>query len=213
MNFHKDKFISPTIYNELRGLEVKKNGKVEHSELTHDDQIFSYLMALYVWYEGKNLKENFGIEKFGIKTEDDVDDVLQLDGTEEYGDITQDIIYLTRDDNNKLENSLKEMQRSKGILFSEFVAKERKYEEQALKNLLSNPANRQAYADRYKIPVDTVSFEDGTYYGPGGLNGLPDSVFTDFNKDYYEMTSNSIYHTLRSDNLINNNNSEDNGLQ
>ena len=49
MNLHKDKFISPTIYNELRGLEVKKNGKVEHSALGHDDQIFSYLMAIYVW--------------------------------------------------------------------------------------------------------------------------------------------------------------------
>ena len=52
MRLHKDKFISPTIYQELRGLEVKRNGKVEHSDLTHDDQIFSYIMAMYVWYEG-----------------------------------------------------------------------------------------------------------------------------------------------------------------
>ena len=52
---HKDKFISPTLYQELRGLEVKKSGKVEHSDLTHDDNLFSYLMALYVWYEGKTL--------------------------------------------------------------------------------------------------------------------------------------------------------------
>lgn len=212
MNFHKDKFISPTIYNELRGLEVKNNGKVEHSELTHDDQIFSYLMALYVWYEGKNLKETFGIEKFGIKTEDDIDDVLQLDGTEEYGDITQDILYLTKDDNDKLSKDMKEMQRAKGIMFKDFVEKQRKYEQQSLKNLLSNPANRQAYANRYGIPVDTVSFDDGTYYGPGGLNGLPDSVFTDFNKDYSEMRPGSVYYNLNDQNVINNN-SEDNGLQ
>ena len=76
VRYHKDKFISPSIYEEMRGLEVKKNGKVEHSDLTHDDQIFSYLMALYVWYEGKNLREVFGIEKSGIKTEEDVDDIM-----------------------------------------------------------------------------------------------------------------------------------------
>ena len=67
---HKDKFISPTLYEEMRGLEVTKNGRVDHSELTHDDQIFSYLLGLYIWYYGKNLRENFGIEKFGIKTEE-----------------------------------------------------------------------------------------------------------------------------------------------
>ena len=42
---HKDKIISPIIYNELLGMEIKRNGKVEHSASTHDDQIFSMLMA------------------------------------------------------------------------------------------------------------------------------------------------------------------------
>lgn len=42
---HKDKFISPIIYNEMLGMEIKKNGKVEHSNSTHDDQVFSMLMA------------------------------------------------------------------------------------------------------------------------------------------------------------------------
>ena len=107
---------------------------------------------------------------------------------------------------------MKEMQRAKGIMFKDFVEKQRKYEQQSLKNLLSNPANRQAYANRYGIPVDTVSFDDGTYYGPGGLNGLPDSVFTDFNKDYSEMGPGSVYYNLNDQNVINNN-SEDNGLQ
>ena len=42
---HKDKIISPIIYNELLGMEIKRNGKVEHSASTHDDQVFSMLMA------------------------------------------------------------------------------------------------------------------------------------------------------------------------
>ena len=67
---HKDKFISPIIYEEMLGMEIKRNGKVEHSASTHDDQVFSMLMALYVWYEGVNLSERFGIKKCSIKTDD-----------------------------------------------------------------------------------------------------------------------------------------------
>ena len=43
VEYHKDKIISPIIYEELCGLEVKKNGKIEHSSNTHDDQVFSWL--------------------------------------------------------------------------------------------------------------------------------------------------------------------------
>ena len=38
MDNHKAKFISPIIYNELCTLEVKKNGRIEHSSNAHDDQ-------------------------------------------------------------------------------------------------------------------------------------------------------------------------------
>ena len=43
VEYHKDKIISKTIYDELCGLEVKKNGRIEHSTNTHDDQVFSWL--------------------------------------------------------------------------------------------------------------------------------------------------------------------------
>ena len=65
MDNHKAKFISPIIYNELCTLEVKKNGRIEHASNAHDDQIFSYLLALYIWYEGKDLMERFGLQKQG----------------------------------------------------------------------------------------------------------------------------------------------------
>ena len=55
--------ISRMIYNELIGMEQKRNGKVEHGSNTHDDLVFSYLMAMYVWYEGKDPKEHFNILK------------------------------------------------------------------------------------------------------------------------------------------------------
>ncbi len=73
VQYHKDKFVSPNIHDEMQHMETKRNGKVEHSSTSHDDQVFSYLMALYVWYDGKNLMENFGIRKSTIKTDSDED--------------------------------------------------------------------------------------------------------------------------------------------
>ena len=73
MEHHKAKFVSPIIYNELTTLEVKKNGRIEHCDNGHDDQLFSYLWGLYVWYDGKNLMENFGIRKSSIKTDTDIE--------------------------------------------------------------------------------------------------------------------------------------------
>ena len=75
VRYHKDKFISPILHDEMRAMQVKKNGKVEHSDKSHDDQVFSYLMALYVWYDGKNLAENFRIRKTTIRT--DADEVME----------------------------------------------------------------------------------------------------------------------------------------
>lgn len=82
--YHKDKFIAPILLDEMKAMQVKKNGKVEHSDKSHDDQVFSYLMALYVWYDGHNLIENFGIKKSTIRTDSneeleelEIDDALE----------------------------------------------------------------------------------------------------------------------------------------
>ena len=71
VSYHKDKFVAGILLDEMKAMQVKKNGKVEHSDRSHDDQVFSYLMALYVWYDGHNLIENFGIRKSTIKTDTD----------------------------------------------------------------------------------------------------------------------------------------------
>lgn len=201
MNLHKDKFISPTIYQELRGLEIKRNGKVEHSDNTHDDQIFSYLMAIYVWYDGKNLREIYGVDKGAIKTEDDVDDVLEMESANNSVDITNQLAAVNRTPDSaeaKLDAQLAEMKKAQGILFTDFIKKQRKEELAQLAELLKNPVNRQAYANKYKISVDSVSLEDGTTFDDNGLQTLPDSLFTDFNKDEEEMSASSIYNSLNS---------------
>lgn len=202
MTYHKDKFISPTIYQELRGLEVKRNGKVEHSDLTHDDQIFSYLMALYVWYNGKNLRETYGIEKNVLQTEDSVDDIIELEGSGEVANMTPVIEKVNRLENSeysKLEQSIAELKKNQGIMYSDFIKAQRKRDEDMLKVFLMNPVNRQAYANTYKIEVDSIALDDGTNYtDPRNSNGLPDSLFNDFYKDDDELSTNSIYNSMNS---------------
>lgn len=192
---HKDKFISPTLYQEMRGMEVKKSGKVEHSDLTHDDQVFSYLMALYVWYEGKNLRENFGIEKYGIKTEDSVDDIVELDSaTDEAGSIVEEMVSLTRAGQNELEVQLAQLEKAKGMLFSEYVERQREQEEERLQIMLQNPSIRQAYATKYGTPPDAIAVDQQGVFG--NQVQLPNSLFTDFIKAEDELDNNSIYTTM-----------------
>ena len=202
MTYHKDKFISPTIYQELRGLEVKRNGKVEHSDLTHDDQIFSYLMALYVWYNGKNLRETYGIEKNVLQTEESVDDVIELDSAGEMANMAPVIEKVNRLENseyNKLEQSIAELRKNQGIMYSDFMKAQRKHDEDMLKVFLMSPVNRQAYANKYKVEVDSISLDDGTAYNdPRNANCIPDSLFNDFYKDDTEIGVNSIYNSLNS---------------
>lgn len=202
MNFHKDKFISPTLYEEMRGLEVKRNGKVEHSDLTHDDQIFSYLMALYVWYEGKNLREDFGIEKTGIKTEESIDEEIELvSGPDSGFDMTKTMASVNRPPDaadSILTNQLNGLAKAKGLLFSEFVEQQRKADEEHLKQLLMNPKDKEAYARFYGVSPEDVDIDSSTDSLSETMNTLPDSLFLDFNVPEEEMSRSSIYRTLNS---------------
>lgn len=70
VSYHKDKFMCPVLIDEVCTMEEKKNGKIEHSVGNHDDQVFSYLMALYVYYHGKDVAEIFGLRKYNVVTDD-----------------------------------------------------------------------------------------------------------------------------------------------
>lgn len=201
VSLHKDKFVSHTIHKELTGLEVKKNGKIEHSDLSHDDQIFSYLMAIYVWYEGKNLKEYWNIEKSLIKTENDVDDIVTLETGPDNAQqsIIKPLEDITKVENEnpkiaKLEADIAEMKKATGMLYSEFVTKMQAKEKENLQNLLRDEKARDAYARFYGIKPENIEVTtnhdsfDNQYL-------LPTSVFTDFNKSDEEMDNYSIYNS------------------
>ena len=90
VEYHKDKIISPTIYEELCGLEIKRNGKIEHSSNTHDDQIFSWLWALYIYYCGGDLMNNWGISRRVLKTDADLEEAV-MDIQEDSRDLVDEI--------------------------------------------------------------------------------------------------------------------------
>lgn len=188
MERHKDKFNSPALLDELSKMVVKRNGKVEHSDNSHDDLVFSLLMALYVWYEGKNLKDVFHIDKTTIKTEDSVDDIVG--GTADqalerkYIEIIEDL-KLSSDDEEKtikeVNESLKTLKQGMGMMFGEFIKKQREQENDLLIGMLQNKAAREAYAKSMHLPVqDVEQMAKGTYT-------IPNSVFMHFGEDPDEL--------------------------
>lgn len=171
MEYHKDKFVSPIIFNELKTLEVKRSGKIEHCADGHDDSIFSLLMALYVLYNGKNLRENWGIDRKVIKTDEDLDEaVFGLE--EQYGDIIQDIEYLG---NEEVTEQLNVLNKGKGQLYEEFLNKQYEQDQQALQNILMSKVGRKAYAEKFHVDESEMN-ATVTYT-------IPISVFDDFYKD------------------------------
>lgn len=48
---------SKYIFDDIKGLQRKKTGKIEHGETSKDDNLFSFLLAHYVLRYGTNLKQ------------------------------------------------------------------------------------------------------------------------------------------------------------
>lgn len=187
---HKDKIISPIIYSELLGMEIKRNGKVEHSNNTHDDQVFSMLMALYVWYEGVNLGERFGIKKTSIKTDDDLDEEIDY-----YNDDTVEIVEHFNKDTTEdiIQRDIEMLTHTGGhILMQDFIKQSEAYDKECMNKIMTTPLGQKAYRDQYNIPDDVqINFNDS------GGNVIPDSVFTSF----YDNVTDDIYESY--DDLMN----------
>ena len=179
MQNHKDKFVSPYILAELKGLEVKKNGKIDHSINTHDDQIFSMLMALYVWYYGKNLTENWHIRKSTIKTDEELDEEIRdwTTATEPIGEYIEDF-YINEEDSVKSQTNkfIRESKQAIGKTYAEFEAEQYAQEQEALNRYLSSKLGREAYARTYHLDLQDLEER----YGAGSMVNIPNEVFKNF---------------------------------
>ena len=179
VEMHKDKIISPIIYNELLGMELKRNGRVEHSDATHDDQVFSMLMALYVWYHGTNLAERYGLRKTTIKTDEDIDEAMDFFNPETT-EIIGEFNTTSKDLPPDVAQTIEGLKGEKFVDLQTFLDKRHLEEQEQFRALAATPLGERAYRNMYNIPKDVP-------IGPivnGGTEGafatIPDRVFNDF---------------------------------
>lgn len=168
---HKSKFLSPKILAELRTLEYKKNGRIEHTAQGHDDQIFSYLMAMYVWYEGKELTERYGLQKVTIHTDEDDEDRIDIDNN--YTDISEAI----NEESDMVQEQLDVLSSNKAVLYDEWRAQEKAKDQESVNRLLQTKIGQQAYIEKYHIDPDDLPILGQAY-------SIPQDVFDDYYDDF-----------------------------
>ena len=149
-------------------MEVKKNGRIEHADNFHDVQIFSYLMALYVWYSGEHLMERYGLQKGTLYTDDEgIDETFGIE--EDYVDITEEM----NTESEMVDEQLKYLKSDKTILYGQWEEQQRAQDEMALRQLLSTKIGRRAYARKYSMSEDDLNQANE-------MVTIPDSVFDQF---------------------------------
>lgn len=197
MTYHKDKFVSRKIYEELCGLEVKRDGRIDHGDNGHDDTIFSYLLALYVFYEGQNIREIYGIDKTlaNIKTEEFLDGE-EVDGLN-MNTLTEDIsiemvgdVYADEQGEDQSAASMIKSQmeylnkngNAKPVTLSEYLDQQDKKSRQVLEDLLRNDKLAlKAYCEKYHVTPEEAAPPTNMGYT------IPNVYFNNF---YDENTDN-----------------------
>ena len=180
VEYHKDKIISSTIYQELCGLEVKKNGKIEHSSNTHDDQVFSWLWALYIYYEGGDLMNNWGIEKRVLRTDADLEEAV-LEIHEDRSDVMKEINVMQ---NPEVEEQLQSMANAPGRkLYEQWMQEELAKDNAAMDRILADKAIRQSLGNKYNLMTPNASKT---------TESIPLDAFDNFYKDAEEINQYSV---------------------
>ena len=183
VDYHKDKIISPIIYEELCGLEVKKDGKIEHSSNTHDDQVFSWLWALYVYYQGGDLMQNWGITKHILRTDADLEEAT-LDIREDQQNVSQDI---ELSDNEDIQSQLDALNSAPGKrAYEDFIKEELAKDDAALDKILSDKNIRKNLSSAYQIMANEYNDKDSN------IETIPTDVFMNFNKDPNQQEEYSV---------------------
>lgn len=197
VRYHKDKFICPKLVEELGSLEQKKNGRIEATVNAHDDQVFSYLMAIYVFYDGKNLRENWGFQKTEIQTDEELDDSIvgiadDLNGETE--DLPLDELQPEHDakiDENTIENidliQIMENDAKNFQTTKTFEQVQDREDDKALQRLFAaNPYARQKYYEKYHYDPSTFTYNglnDMSFHNSNMLD-VVDNFYEDDDQEY-----------------------------
>ena len=168
---HYDKFVSPILYEELKNLELKKTGKIDHSANSHDDGLFSYLYSIYPLYYGKNIRENWNITIPTLRTaEDEAEEIFQdYSATETIG-IARDLENIDNDD--MIKEQLSQLDTSK--LYQQFLAEQKMENDRAMAQILASKIGRDAYARQFNVPRDQLDTDDNGF----DMLGIIDNFYT-----------------------------------
>ena len=176
VEYHKDKIISQTIYDELCGLEVKKNGKIEHSDNTHDDQVFSWLWALYVYYNAGDLMENWGITRRVLKTDAELEEAV-YEITEPQSEVLKELDIA---DNEEIQDEIKTIDEAPGKkMYTEWMKEEQEKDMACMDQLLSSRVGRKLMKERYHMPDNNPTGST--------IVTIPTEIFMNFNSEDEEQ--------------------------
>lgn len=166
---HYDKFISPILYEEMKNLEIKKTGRIDHSANSHDDGLFSYLYSIYPIYYGKNVRENWHISIPTLRTADDeAQEIFQDFNAMEEISIVRDIENLEHDD--MVNEQLKQLDKTK--LYSQFLAQQKMENDMAMAQILATKVGKEAYSRQFNIPLEQLEGEDNGYSMLGAIDNF-----------------------------------------
>ena len=177
MEDHKDKFVSPIIYEELKNLEVKKTGRIDHSAQSHDDAVFSYLLSLYPLYYGKNVTENWGIRIPNLQTEqhEAEEPIFQSFEATEGINISSDLEGM----HGRVEQQLKDLDDGT-MLYKDWLEQQRQEDQEAIQKILSTPVGRKAYSQKFNKPIEELEDPANQY----SMLGTIDQFYKDMNDPY-----------------------------
>lgn len=166
---HYDKFISPILYEEMKNLEIKKTGRIDHSANSHDDGLFSYLYSIYPIYYGKNVRENWHISIPTLRTADDeAQEIFQDFNAMEEISIVRDIENLEHDD--MVNEQLKQLDKTK--LYSQFLAQQKMENDMAMAQILATRVGKEAYSRQFNIPLEQLDGEDNGFSMLGAIDNF-----------------------------------------
>lgn len=166
---HYDKFISPILYEEMKNLEIKKTGRIDHSANSHDDGLFSYLYSIYPIYYGKNVRENWHISIPTLRTADDeAQEIFQDFNAMEEISIVRDIENLEHDD--MVNEQLKQLDKTK--LYSQFLAQQKMENDMAMAQILATKVGKEAYSRQFNIPLEQLDGEDNGFSMLGAIDNF-----------------------------------------
>lgn len=178
---YKELFLCPILIDEICNMEITASNKIEHSKHSHDDQVFSYLIALYMWYHG-DIGRLFNIRKYEINPDkvfnENTDTAVKYELSEETRneiekmtniskeeiDIFQNQFTDNNDDNKISKNKLNSDVYSSNIHMPEEYAQGIK--EMTIENVLFNDA------------LSTKDYEDDPFFNTfdsGNLNNIKNS--------------------------------------